>query len=87
MGRYWILVSGSWIKPGVLFYLSSINHPVSSIASVQQMEYDYAQLVGLRRSFASKKIHNKNPITYTDYHGDHCVVRFLIFPIIKEGQL
>ena len=61
MGRYWILVSGSWIKAGMLFYLSSIKHPISSIASVQLMEYDYAQLVGLRRSFASIRCERNKP--------------------------
>jgi hypothetical protein len=54
MSRYWILVSGCWIKQViVLSYLSGIQHPAS--LRFKQWDYDSHSRrggIGLRRSFA-----------------------------------
>jgi len=56
MKRYWILVSGCWMKKRKGFsYLFSIEHQASSIAWRQSIECSLHQLVGLRWSFTRKR--------------------------------
>ena len=61
--RYWILVSGYWIKfffdssPLQTGSWTSIEHPVSGIGSLREIGYLSHQLIGFKRSFTI----NNNP--------------------------